>query len=89
MPYRVDISFGKDDAARYRSFLGMMNGLELINLSQEDIDQIYKDYMAEKKQVDSRITIDTWEKKNRFLLAMKTFFPDKEFRISPPDDAGS
>lgn len=85
----VHIYFGPDEMKDQREFLNAMNGIGIITIPKEDIDIHMKDFEREHTGVENHLVLHGDEEYERFLLIMKTFFPEKKYyRITEkPDDA--
>lgn len=77
------VYFGRDEREGQRDFLLAMNGAEIIQVSKEDVDQWYKeDIERGLPGCENHLVLHGEEEMNRFIYVMRTFFPNKEYKIT-------
>lgn len=80
------VSFGRDEKEKQRDFLHAMNGAEIIQVSEEDIDRWYEEDMQMNTGCNNCIVLHNDEEENRFRNVMKTFFKGVPYKISDDPD---
>ena len=80
------VNFLAEEAIFQRNFLKLMVGLEIICISQKDLEDIYEAMALEKVPYHNRIVLHNKEEKDRFILAMNAFFPDRFYEITNAED---
>lgn len=88
MNYYAHVHFSKQERDQQRSFLQLMNSIEVIQVSQEEIDDWYKeDVERDLPGYNNHLVLHGDEEKDRFRYSMDAFFPLKEYQIT--DEPGS
>lgn len=83
MDYYGHVYFGPDEKERQRKFLKTMNSAAIIQLSDEELERIYEEYIPTPKfGYDNHFVLHGEEEKNRFRYVMDAFFSDKEYEIT-------
>ena len=83
MNYYAHVHFGKDERDQQRRFLQLMNSTEIIQISQEEIDNWYDDdAKLNVPGYDNHIVLHSEEERARFTYAMNAFMPKKVFYIT-------
>lgn len=83
MDYYGHVYFEPDEKERQRKFLETMNSAGIIQLSDEELDRIYKDDISTPKLgCDNHFVLHGDEEKNRFRYVMDAFFSDKDYKIT-------
>ena len=80
------VSFGRDEKEKQRDFLLAMNGAEIIQVSEEDIDRWYEEDVKINTGCNNCIVLHSDEEVNRFRNVMKTFFKGVPYKISDDPD---
>lgn len=81
------VYFGPGEGENLRKFYHGMNGLEIIQLSQDELNRSVEEFEYMKVGVNNELVLHGEEQVNSFQFFMKAFMPDKEFEIS--DQPGS
>ena len=83
MDYYGHVYFGPDEKERQRKFLETMNSAGIIQLSDEELDRIYKDDISTPKfGCDNHFVLHGEEEKKRFGYVMDAFFSDKKYNLT-------
>ena len=82
----VRVSFGRDEKEKQRDFLLAMNGAEIIQVSEEDIDRWYEEDVKMNTGCNNCIVLHNDEEENRFRNVMRTFFKGVPYKISDDPD---
>lgn len=87
MPKYAAVYFGPDESKDQREFLSAMNGVQIITLSKEEIDNDIKEFERIKVGVMNRLVLHDEKEVTLFECCMKAFFSNKEYKITDdPDD---
>ena len=75
--------FHPGEADLQRQFLLAMNGAEIIQISEEEVDRWYQEELNQEIQAgcENTIVLHNDEEVNRFKYVMRTFFKDRSYDI--------
>lgn len=83
----AEVYFGPDELSDYRHFLQAMNGIRIITISEQDIDNDISFLLATKSGAENRLVLHGDKEVTSFELIMKTFFQGKKYEITDdPND---
>lgn len=83
MDYFGHVYFGPNEKERQRKFLETMNSAAIIQISDEDLENIYReDIQMPRYGSDNHFVLHGEEEKNRFGYVMDAFFSDKKYELT-------
>ena len=83
----AQVYFGPTEAKEQRDFLNAMNGLGIIEISKDRIDDEIRLFEEEKTGMTNRLVLHGNEEVKHFEIMMATFFSGREYKITDdPDD---
>lgn len=82
MDYFGHVHFGPNEKEAQRKFLEIMNSAAIIQISDDDLDQMYAEDMQSPYGSDNHLVLHGEEQKKRFGYVMGAFFPNKDYDIT-------
>ena len=83
----VAVGFDPEEIGTLRNFLKAMNGIHIITISDEEIEDDIRFVETTKTAVINRIVLHNDGEVESFKNIMSAFFSDKEYKITDdPDD---
>lgn len=85
----AEVYFGPEEYGLYRKFLVAMMRLNIIGLSDEELEESVDQLEQSRSTVKNLIVLHNEEEVTSFRATMKIFFTEKDFRIldDPEDDS--
>ena len=81
------VVFEREELSEQRKFLHAMNGVGVIQLSKEEIDENMDRFEQENVRIVNRFVLSTKDQARDFKAVMAIFFPEHEYKITDnPDD---
>lgn len=85
----ASVYFSLEELDAYRNFLLAMNGLHIIEISREEIEENIRYLQLACTGTNNRLVLHNDAEVSSFKNIMKAFFPNKEYQITddPADKA--
>ena len=79
----VSVYFGPNEREKQREFLLAMNGVGIIQVTQDEIEHWFQeDVKANAPGCTNNIVLHNADERQRFIHVMDIFFPNKEYKIT-------